>query len=884
MATPEKKKQASIASFFSPVSRSVTASAASKGVPTSVVEEPQPSPLTSKPDKAASPTTQRKTPPNSALKRKIKSSDPAQNSEDVQAASPTPSSPVQPVKPPPSVVEQQPSPLTITPGKSAAPAVQAKSPPTSASNRNIKPSDSPPSSELPKPTEQTSPTSPLQPVKLNLEGEAKSPTVSSPKAKKRKTKSPAVSAPPPASAFATSSAPESDLTDVASEPREEAQPTTTSEVVVIDDEDSSDSTKGTTAAKNTQEDTSKARPKRLAATAGRKQEDVAVDVKQPARKRAKAAAPSPPDGPPPVTKPALSAAQQHKHDVYLQKLTDLEELYVSLALGTNRDEVLQEIYGAHTDVGLNLSTAEHLEPCRTEVVTECSHASKAWSTVPPLAKSFIARRVQGSMESLSALAGTIHAEWLGWLKVPATECFNVSMLEMEIKSMAERVSYGAKPKKAHMFQDTTPRAMWVWEVGAVESYFDDDAVKVIRRVRKQRKRTGQTIKTLDKIVAMAQEPATDDSKLSLEESKASRFYVAVELELQKAQKRLDLEKQKVAEKRLKAQQQFDKDEAKRVDLEHKRKEKDEAKKKLEALAKEKEDLELQRRRQTWGSFLKKDADANTTDELSRDKAAQAHAQMDAIDQQLGLGGAHASDSKHPPALPPSSSSSGARVVTFGSWSSQRHRHPTLGVKKLLQFHDNYRPAYWGTYSKKARTLRRGRRPFATVPSLDYTVESDLEWEEDDEMGESLSGRDSDDDNGDEEDRLDYGDKWLAYEDEVDYIDERPADDDDLTVSTHKKVAEHHHRSSKLVKQVPRIITDAADELDAYAIVVLVERPNLVSPLLKVNLPAVEDAAVIAPVVATPAAPSPGVLPVEEGIVPPKQPSGITTFFKPKPVT
>ncbi|CAK4269482.1 unnamed protein product [Aphanomyces euteiches] len=92
-----------------------------------------------------------------------------------------------------------------------------------------------------------------------------------------------------------------------------------------------------------------------------------------------------------------------------------------------------------------------------------------------------------------------------------------------------------------------------------------------------------------------------------------------------------------------------------------------------------------------------------------------------------------------------------------------------------------------------------------MSSLDYTVESDLEWD-DDELGESLSDKDSEDENGDEEDRLDYGDQWLAYEDEIDYIDERPAEEiDGASTGTKKKVVELHHRPSKIVKLVPRIV-------------------------------------------------------------------------------
>ncbi|RKP04167.1 hypothetical protein CXG81DRAFT_16445 [Caulochytrium protostelioides] len=51
--------------------------------------------------------------------------------------------------------------------------------------------------------------------------------------------------------------------------------------------------------------------------------------------------------------------------------------------------------------------------------------------------------------------------------------------------------------------------------------------------------------------------------------------------------------------------------------------------------------------------------------------------------------------------------------------------------KLIQFHLQWRPPYWGTWIRTAdeRDIRP-RRPFARSRQLDYDVQSDLEWEED----------------------------------------------------------------------------------------------------------------------------------------------------------
>ncbi|XP_049321812.1 chromatin assembly factor 1 subunit A [Astyanax mexicanus] len=67
-----------------------------------------------------------------------------------------------------------------------------------------------------------------------------------------------------------------------------------------------------------------------------------------------------------------------------------------------------------------------------------------------------------------------------------------------------------------------------------------------------------------------------------------------------------------------------------------------------------------------------------------------------------------------------------------------------GRMKLLQFHENYRPAYWGTCSKKSNHISPRCPLRQDKDLLDYEVDSDDEWEEE-EPGESLSHSEGDDD-------------------------------------------------------------------------------------------------------------------------------------------
>ncbi|XP_060067247.1 chromatin assembly factor 1 subunit A-B-like [Ylistrum balloti] len=74
--------------------------------------------------------------------------------------------------------------------------------------------------------------------------------------------------------------------------------------------------------------------------------------------------------------------------------------------------------------------------------------------------------------------------------------------------------------------------------------------------------------------------------------------------------------------------------------------------------------------------------------------------------------------------------------------------------KLLQFHTNYRPPYYGTWRKKSNVISP-RNPWKQDKDLfDYEVESDDEWEEE-EPGESLSGSEGEEEeegaDGEEED-------------------------------------------------------------------------------------------------------------------------------------
>lgn len=87
--------------------------------------------------------------------------------------------------------------------------------------------------------------------------------------------------------------------------------------------------------------------------------------------------------------------------------------------------------------------------------------------------------------------------------------------------------------------------------------------------------------------------------------------------------------------------------------------------------------------------------------------------------------------------------------------------------KVLIFHEDSRPGYFGTWTRNSREVGP-RSPFARdVVSLDYTVDSEAEWEEEEE-GDVLDGGEEDgEDDGAVAEEVDSDlDSWLVDDDEI----------------------------------------------------------------------------------------------------------------------
>ena len=77
--------------------------------------------------------------------------------------------------------------------------------------------------------------------------------------------------------------------------------------------------------------------------------------------------------------------------------------------------------------------------------------------------------------------------------------------------------------------------------------------------------------------------------------------------------------------------------------------------------------------------------------------------------------------------------------------------------KLLQFHENYRPPFYGSVSK---ALLNGRRYLQTLDGIDYEYDSDDEWESEEE-GEELMSNDGEDESEMPNSDDDEEDGWMV---------------------------------------------------------------------------------------------------------------------------
>ncbi|RLN27307.1 hypothetical protein BBO99_00003602 [Phytophthora kernoviae] len=536
----------------------------------------------------------------------------------------------------------------------------------------------------------------------------------------------------------------------------------------------------------------------------------------------------------------LDPATQVLVDTYKMKTDELTRQHMELLQSKDEDDaIMQDIFGVALDCDLDV-IVDHEKAHQALVKTwqtlqeQSQTASNSAETaiVPATAefpyevKCLIVKGIQGRTSSLSVLSNDLLASFkkdIDWGDVDMESDLNAEhpdsldtvdrsaalVVEMEIKMLAQRTPHGVRHAKADVFEDTSADALWVWEVGNLDKYFGEEAQKTVKRMRKHRRRLGQQLKTLARVLHLLHQKPVDKAKLSAEEAKVGKFGLVVDDELQKAKERKHKEQEK-------QEKQHAAEEKKRHDQEAK----NEEKRKREHEAEE----EKTKRQKVWGSFLRTSNNGGT-DTAAANVASSSESAVDVtgdqesedamarIDAAIGFLSDATSSSISAVEISQQSIFSSLKgkqnsikkqtdKLPADGWSARRYRDPKLGVMKLLQFHENTRPAYCGTFSKRSRIFHGGRRPLSQYAKFDYSVDSDDEWEEE-EPGESLSDADSDGDESDE-DNLDYGDQWLAYEDEVDYMDDAQEEDDRMEHREGASSPTKHKLPSQLQKKRAKV--------------------------------------------------------------------------------
>ncbi|PRP73788.1 chromatin assembly factor 1 subunit A, partial [Planoprotostelium fungivorum] len=303
--------------------------------------------------------------------------------------------------------------------------------------------------------------------------------------------------------------------------------------------------------------------------------------------------------------------------------------------------------------------------------------------------------------------------------------------------------------------------------------------------------------------AAAEKKAKQDEKekKALEKKqKAEEKQKALELkaaEKEREEKRKEEEKQKKEDDRLK--KMLEKEEERRVKEDAKKKKEEERKKKEEeAKQKEEEQRKKVEKQKAISSFFTikivpspaktvKSEDGmsrwykpfDTTGKIMPPTRFSSLPQED-IDRQIRAGGADLTVSLKELIEKKSQKERGikmqkeemetVKVVSFDDVPQQNANLQRNKRMKLLRFHDNRRPSYWGTYSKLSKVIR-GRRPFAKDETLlDYEVDSDDEWEEEPEDAEDLnkSEDEADDEaeNSEEEDDFVVADGYFSCDEGI----------------------------------------------------------------------------------------------------------------------
>lgn len=423
-------------------------------------------------------------------------------------------------------------------------------------------------------------------------------------------------------------------------------------------------------------------------------------------------------------------------------------------------------------------------------------------------------------------------------------------ISSKIKLLSQRKSYIEQITKGKsavdVFEDDSNTRIWRWEILTVD-IFPSEVLADVKKARSARKKvashwtaTSRLIQAISSVEAAIGNPEKhpnydkEMAKVSQCEEKVLKFEREAEkkkmaeqakrlkeqeLEAKKLEKELEKERKKQEAEQKKQEQEAKKNEAAKARDEAKRKREAEKVEKAEAkkAEEEKKVKTLNKQKSCFMSFFagppkkksRTSSDASEGDDAKVKTAPNSPAKDDDASPEgfnvkefrsMINGGYQSSKRQTVPMTQSRKRRTGKIGLTvyitvqpeegFGFDAqpfAEQQRVQVSNRYRFLSFHEDCRPAYYGTWTKKSNIVT-GRTPFGKDGKyLDYDYDSEAEWEEgDDEIGEDIEDEDKcKDDEDDEGDAriYDYDDGFCVADDR--YLDSED-DVDDETKALHKK--------------------------------------------------------------------------------------------------
>uniref|UniRef100_A0A1I8A722 Chromatin assembly factor 1 subunit A n=1 Tax=Steinernema glaseri TaxID=37863 RepID=A0A1I8A722_9BILA len=295
-----------------------------------------------------------------------------------------------------------------------------------------------------------------------------------------------------------------------------------------------------------------------------------------------------------------------------------------------------------------------------------------------------------------------------------------------------------------------------------------------KRLRDEKKREEEERKAEEKRLREEEKRLKEEKKREEEQKKAEEKRLREEKKREEEERKVEEKRQKEAEKLLKKKEEEEKKEAKRLEEERKREER----------RRQEEAQEAKKRKQSdrFLSFFEKKDPPLVKETVQVDSPWKPF--------ELKKGWTMAPILRREPLTEEERSQ--LLTITVKELDYFKNLHRVCGPRrdpmrpKLLQFHDNIRPPYYGTWRKKPKKIT-GKRYLAREEVFDYDVDSDEEWE-DDEEGEDCASDDDDPDSDEEKDEDD--EKFLVAHG---YLSEGEGDEEEIPAGESKEQRDARQR-------------------------------------------------------------------------------------------